>query len=146
VTEAQLDELSRGECLDLLRASEVGRIALATDSRLVVLPVNYRLVETRDKPYIALRTRPGNVLDRTDVAVAFEIDGVDAARHEGWSVLVHGALNRVYPEVPWIRELFDSHPWLGRDRDQWLVIEPIKITGRRLRGETREWALDLPRL
>ena len=59
-------------------------------------------------PVIAIRTRPGNVIDHTGELVAFEVDGVDAARDGGWSVLVHGRLSRVLPQTR-----FDSHPLVG---------------------------------
>jgi nitroimidazol reductase NimA-like FMN-containing flavoprotein (pyridoxamine 5'-phosphate oxidase superfamily) len=47
MTEAWLEELSYDECLDLLRANSVGRIAVVVEEFPVVLPVNYRLVEAR---------------------------------------------------------------------------------------------------
>ena len=61
----------------------------------VVLPVNYRSVETSGKTWVALRTRPGNVIEHEAMKVAFEIDGTDAANRQGWSVLVRGTLHHV---------------------------------------------------
>jgi hypothetical protein len=43
----------------------------------VVLPVNYQLVETQGLTWVALRTRPGNTIDRAPTNAAFEIDSVD---------------------------------------------------------------------
>jgi hypothetical protein len=71
---------------------------------------------------------------------AFEIDGVDRVRHEGWSVLVRGTLMHVDPNAGDLRERFDPEPWLLAERDAWLVIEPFSITGRRLQAADQVWA------
>ena len=49
------------ECLRLLDAGSIGRIAVVmdVDQSPIVVPVNYRLVETSGVRWIALRTRPG---------------------------------------------------------------------------------------
>src|SRR5947208_16112754 len=44
--DAWLEELSYENCMGLLRQGVVGRIAVVVDQFPVVLPVNYRLVET----------------------------------------------------------------------------------------------------
>jgi nitroimidazol reductase NimA-like FMN-containing flavoprotein (pyridoxamine 5'-phosphate oxidase superfamily) len=139
VTDAQLEELSLDECLALLRNSHVGRVAVVADDAPIVLPVNFRLVEVGERNWIALRTRPGGVIETASMRVAFEIDGVDAANHQGWSVLVRGTLQHVDPDAADFRERFDPEPWLTEDRDAWLVIEPFAITGRRLLGAEMEW-------
>jgi hypothetical protein len=63
VTDAQLEELSLDECLALLRNSHVGRVAVVVDDAPIVLPVNFRLVEVGERNWIALRTRPGGVIE-----------------------------------------------------------------------------------
>jgi Pyridoxamine 5'-phosphate oxidase len=137
-----LEVLPLEECLDLLRAFEVGRIAFDVDEFPVVLPVNYRLVEFGAEHLIALRTRPGNVIDQAPWRVAFQIDGTDRRRQAGWSVLVRGSLRHVDdPGALEFRAQFDSQPWIGVERDAWLVIDPFEITGRRLLGPPIEWAL-----
>ena len=47
------------------------------------------------------------------------------------------------PTRPLIREHFDSEPWLLADRDAWLIIEPLVVTGRRLHPATCEWAFHM---
>jgi len=140
-----LDDISLEECLSLLRDGQVGRIAVVLDEFPVVLPVNYRLVETTGREtsartWIALRTRPGNVIDRAPTNVAFEIDAIDAGTRQGWSVLVRGTLHHVDPDAADFRERFDPQSWLTTEREAWLVIEPFAISGRRLRAEEPEWA------
>jgi hypothetical protein len=68
------------ECLRLLDAGSIGRIAVVmnVDQSPIVVPVNYRLVETSGVRWTRCERGPET----------FEIDGVDPVRHEGWSVLV----------------------------------------------------------
>lgn len=98
--DAGLEELSLEVCLGLLRVTAVGRIAVIVDEFPIVLPVNYRLVETSGRTWLAVRARPGNVLDRASMHAAFEIDGIDPVHQQGWSVLVRGTLQHVDPKPP----------------------------------------------
>jgi nitroimidazol reductase NimA-like FMN-containing flavoprotein (pyridoxamine 5'-phosphate oxidase superfamily) len=139
MSEAWLDELALDECLSLLRASQVGRIAFMVGECPVVFPVNYRLVETSGRTWVALRTRPGNVIDRAPMQVAFQLDGVDPFRHQGWSVLVRGTLHHVDSDAAGFRERFDPQPWIIAARDAWLIVDPFAITGRRLHAAEPEW-------
>lgn len=138
--EASVQAINYDECLALLRIGGVGRIAFDVDEFPVILPVNYRLVETSGRVWIALRTRPGNVIARAPAHVAFEIDEVDPARHQGWSVLARGTLHAVDPGAADFRERFDSHPWIEAEREAWLIVDPFALTGRRLHGAQPEWA------
>jgi uncharacterized protein len=140
MAKAWLDEISLEGCLELLRAGPIGRIAFTADDWPVVFPVNYRLVEASERTWIALRTRPENVIDRAPINVAFEVDGFGPMPHEGWSVLVRGTLHRVDRDAADFRERFDPEPWILNERDAWLIIEPFLITGRRLHAPEPEWA------
>ena len=139
--DAWLEELSYENCMGLLRQGVVGRIAVVVDQFPVVLPVNYRLVETSGPTWIAIRTRPGNVLDRASMHVALEIDGIDPVHQQGWSVLVRGTLHHVDPDAADFRGRFNPEPWMTAERDAWLVIEPFSVTGRQLHATEREWAV-----
>ena len=141
--ESWLEHLDLEACLLHLRAERVGRLAVVVAEHPVVLPVNFRLVETLGMTWVALRTRPGNVIDRASPNVAFEIDGIDPAHRRGWSVLVRGTLQPVDPDAAEFRARFDSDPWLTAERDAWLVIEPFSITGRALHPSEQEWAFHL---
>jgi nitroimidazol reductase NimA-like FMN-containing flavoprotein (pyridoxamine 5'-phosphate oxidase superfamily) len=143
MNDARLEVLDDVRCLEHLRSERVGRIGIAGDHFPIVLPVNYRLVEAVGLTWIALRTRPGNVIDRAPAHVAFEIDGIDLARRRGWSVLVRGTLLRVNPDAADFRAHHDADPWFAEQRDAWLVIEPFAITGRELHPEEPEWAFHL---
>jgi hypothetical protein len=143
MSDAQLEVLSLEVCLELLRVHTVGRVAVTVNEYPIVLPVNYKLVETDRPVWIAIRTRSGNVIDRASQHAAFEIDRIDPSEHEGWSVLVRGTLQHVDPDSADFRERFDPQPWLDSERDAWLVIEPFSITGRLLRSSQPQWAFHL---
>jgi nitroimidazol reductase NimA-like FMN-containing flavoprotein (pyridoxamine 5'-phosphate oxidase superfamily) len=140
MTTAWLEPLAPDKCLRLLRDSAVGRIAVVVNEFPLVLPVNYRLVEATGVTWVAVRTRPGNVLDRAPMPVAFEIDAIDPIHREGWSVLVRGTLQHVNPDTADFRVRFDPEPWFESERDAWLVIEPFSITGRQLHAAASELA------
>jgi nitroimidazol reductase NimA-like FMN-containing flavoprotein (pyridoxamine 5'-phosphate oxidase superfamily) len=138
MTDALLVPLPEEACLRLLRENSVGRIAIVVDRHPVILPVNYRLVEPPSGPVVAVRTRPGNVIEQAPTGVAFEIDSIDATHHAGWSVLVRGELLHASSPSEKFRELYDPPSWLD-DRDAWLLIDPWAITGRELRGTDLQW-------
>ena len=140
---AWLEEIAYDECLSLLRGSSVGRVAVVIQDMPVMFPVNYCLVETSGLTWVAVRTRPGSIIDRAPMQVAFEIDNIDSLHHQGWSVLVRGTLHHVDPDAADFRDRFDPHPWLTDERDAWLVIQPFTISGRRLHATEREWAFHL---
>jgi nitroimidazol reductase NimA-like FMN-containing flavoprotein (pyridoxamine 5'-phosphate oxidase superfamily) len=137
---AWLETLPLDACVPLLREHTVGRIAVEDASGPVILPVNYRLVESPRGPWIAIRTRPGNVIDRSSARVAFEIDAIQPGLREGWSVLVRGTIHHVDQVAAKFAERFDPEPWIREQRDAWLIIDPFTISGRRLHAAEREWA------
>jgi uncharacterized protein len=138
MTDSVLEPLSRESCLDRLRREAVGRIAFVADGDPVVFPVNYRLVEPASGPAIAVRTRPGNVIERAPLNVAFEIDWIDRVHHRGWSVLVRGDLVHVDSTSDEFVERYDPKSWLA-DRESWLLIDPWEISGRELHGTEPIW-------
>ena len=133
-----LESLSYDECLALLRCQPVGRLAFLVDGFPLILPVNYRLAETAGRTWIALRTRAGGEIDRAALPVAFEIDGADPFSKRGWSVVVRGTLHHVDEIAAAFGERFDPEPW-APERHEWMIIEPVAITGRRLRPAEIEW-------
>lgn len=126
-----LSALTTDECLELLSGHGVGRIAVTTDSGPAILPVNYDVVD-------------GAIVFRTSAAgapslaagreVAFEVDRIDEARSEGWSVLVLGPAAEVTDaqQVRALRARAHTTPWAGGEREQWLRIRPVRLTRRRI--------------
>ena len=114
MTDAWLEELPYEECLERLREHTVGRIAVVIHYAPVVLPVNYRLVETDDLALLAVRTRPGNVIESGGPQAAFEIDDIDPIHQQGWSVLVRGTLHATRPGCGGFQEPLRSPPLARR--------------------------------
>jgi nitroimidazol reductase NimA-like FMN-containing flavoprotein (pyridoxamine 5'-phosphate oxidase superfamily) len=138
MTDAWLESLSQERCLGLLRQGTIGRIAFVVDGDPIILPVNYRLVEPTSGPLLAVRTRPGNVIEQATTNVAFEIDSIDLVHHQGWSVLVRGELLHANPTSDAFRERYDPQSWLN-DPEAWLLVDPWEISGRELHGTEPLW-------
>ncbi len=86
--------LSREECLQLLASHNFGRLAVAMNSP-VIRPVNYVFDERSQS--VAFRTANGSKFDGMLINgnAAFEIDGIDAGSHTGWSVIILGMAEEV---------------------------------------------------
>ena len=132
-----VEEMDEAECLRLVAAQEVGRIAFNGRYGPTVLPVNYRLYEGS----IVFRTRQDSPLDedlRTGIAnaeykIAFEIDELHPAAREGWSVLIQGSAHHVTSsdEQQAVTRVGVS-PWPGGPKELFMRIRPTRITGRRI--------------
>jgi uncharacterized protein len=133
-------EFTLEECRILLGLTTVGRVAFLADDYPVVLPVNYRLVNDDAGIMVLVRTRPGHSIDRAPLHVAFEIDGIDDQRHQGWSVLVRGRLHHLDEDVAGrIASLFEPDPWPHEHSTSWLVIAAEAVSGRMLESAEAEW-------
>ena len=133
-----LEDLDEAECLRLITHGGIGRIAYSGRYGPTVLPVNYRL----HAGTIVFRTAQDGPTDedlRTGIAdaeykVAFEIDEIDLAAREGWSVLVQGPVHHVESDTERADVLEAGvETWPGGDRELFLRIVPSRITGRRIR-------------
>ena len=124
-------ELTAQECRELLSTHGVGRIAVPTASGPVIVPVNYSVVDDA----IVYRTAPGAMPSRAaGCQVTFEIDRIDEAFAEGWSVLALGRA-RTVTDPDDVRRLTDhafSTPWAGGPREEWVRIDALSLTGRRI--------------
>ena len=133
-----LEQLDEAECLALISPGGLGRLAYSGRFDLTVLPVNYMLYEGS----IVFRTAQNSPTDedlRTGIAnaeykVAFEIDDIDLAAREGWSVLIQGAAHHVDSDTERASVLQAGvEPWAGGTRNLFIRITPARITGRRIR-------------
>ena len=126
-----ITKLMPTECRQLIAAGGIGRIAFCTTSGPAVFPVNFAMVAGT----IVIRTGEGTAVDgHADEQVAFEVDHIDEALGQGWSVLVRGRAHRVmHPaELQIVRHDAAVWPWPGGDRDVYVRILPESITGRRI--------------
>jgi nitroimidazol reductase NimA-like FMN-containing flavoprotein (pyridoxamine 5'-phosphate oxidase superfamily) len=127
-----LQTLTAAECYDLLSSGGVGRVAFTTADGPVVLPVNYAMAGQT----VIFRTAPDTLLaGYLDCPAGFEVDRLDEALSQGWSVLVTGRAVRVTgeAEVRRLEQRASVRPWAGGARDVYVRIIPRKITGRRIR-------------
>ena len=127
-----LERLSLADCHRLLAPGGIGRIAFPTVSGVVILPVNYVLVASS----IVLRTGDGSVIAaHGDGPVSFQVDNLDQALGQGWTVLVRGQAHRVLQpgEVQKLRRYCEVRPWPAGEHDLYVKIMPERVTGRRIR-------------
>ncbi len=122
--------LTRDECYDRLRGARVGRIAFVSQGDPIILPVNHAV----DGESIVFRTAPGSKLLAGDsgLRVAFEVDGFDADRRTGWSVLVRGSASTVEDteEIGRLNRI-GVWPWADLvERNHWIRIATYSVTGR----------------
>jgi len=144
VTGSGLVDLTFEECVERLESRAIGRVAVVVDGYPLVLPVNYRLVALPGRRYwVAVRTRPGGIIDRAATHVAFEVDEIDRDQREGWSVLVRGTLHRVDEDSADFASRYDPHSWLLDEPTVWMVIDAFQITGRELHQPGGRWELEL---
>ena len=116
------------ECWELLRAQEVGRLAVAIANHPDVFPINYVV----DHGTVVFRSAEGTKLAAAvlGMAVAFEIDG--EFDEQAWSVVIKGRA----VEIENMYELFDAadlplYPWHMAPKHRFVRIVPDEVTGRR---------------
>ena len=95
--------------------------------------MNYRVVDGD----IIFRTAEDTTLTAVSDAepVGFEVDRIDDAMSEGWSVLVTGRVRRVSPDERRRLETLRIEPWAGGQRTVYLRLEPRELTGRRIQAK-----------
>ncbi|MFF8839441.1 helix-turn-helix domain-containing protein [Streptomyces sp. NPDC015130] len=130
---ARMEEIGEAECWELLDGHGVGRVAVEGRDGLMVIPVNYQVVDGE----IAFMTAADSTLARVStsgVEVAFEQDHLDEAFSQGWSVLLVGPTHTVSDEaaVRRIKDAVHSEPWAGDGRDTVVTLSPRRVTGRRI--------------
>lgn len=127
----ELAELDTEECMALIGTHGVGRVAVTTKDGPAILPVNYTVADGA----IAFRTAPDAAPAlAAGTQAAFEVDHIDEALSQGWSVLVVGPAAFVTdgPEAEQLDDLARTEPWAGEGRDLWVRVEPVRISGRRI--------------
>ncbi len=129
---AALEVLTEEECWAYIRPRGVGRFLYSADRGPVAVPVNYAMLGDA----VVFRTD-----DRTAAAgavsqrrVSFDVDHIDDALSEGWSVLVSGiATILTRPDDVHAADGLDIEPWAGGERNAYIRLVPEEVTGRRIR-------------
>src|SRR5579864_5384602 len=134
VTHAEIVDISRAECLELLAAHRFGRLAVVmSNGEPAIRPVNY--IFDRPSQSIVFRTSRGSKLYALLHAgkAAFEIDGIDENTFTGWSVIVEGASAEVtFPADIGHLEGHRLQPWAPGPRPHWVQIRARTVSGRRI--------------
>ncbi|WP_052460059.1 pyridoxamine 5'-phosphate oxidase family protein [Tessaracoccus massiliensis] len=117
--------LDAGECWALLGETEVGRIAWQGGDGIVVVPVNYRVIDRS----IVFHTADGSGLSKLADGrqVSFQADEIDRESAIGWSVLVRGTATPADPAVV-------NTSWLEGERTVGVAITATSIDGRVVSG------------
>jgi nitroimidazol reductase NimA-like FMN-containing flavoprotein (pyridoxamine 5'-phosphate oxidase superfamily) len=131
---SKLLELSRVECLNLLRRTRFGRLAVSRgEGAPIIRPLNY-VFDPRSQS-VVFRTAQGSKLHGLLRAreAAFEIDGIDHGGRTGWSVVVIGAAEEV-TNASEIRRLdqLGLEVWAPGPRTHWVRIRARTLSGRRI--------------
>ena len=116
-------------CWNLVRAAEVGRLAVSIKDQPDIFPINFVV----DHGTVVFRTAEGTKLAAAVLGrgVAFEADGLDASAGEAWSVVIKGRAEEVLKLI----EVFEAtdlplFPWLTSPKPRFVRIVPESITGR----------------
>ncbi len=125
-----IEILDADTCWELLRANEVGRLAVSILDHPDIFPVNYVV----DEDAVVFRTAEGTKLAAAVLgrAVAFEVDGYDPGSGEAWSVVIKGAAR----EIERMQDVFAAldlplFPWHASPKHRFVRIEPQDLSGRR---------------
>jgi len=130
---ASLRDLTEAECRALIAPGGVGRFLFVQPGRgPVAIPVNF----TMDGTDVIFRISSDSEITEGvhQQPVSFDVDHLDEALSEGWSVLLtgvasiisdDGGLSRVHALV--------LEPWAGGDRNLYVRLSPAEVTGRRIR-------------
>jgi len=131
-TRPALDSLDRQTCQALISDGGVGRVVFHEPRGPVALPVNFRMLDED----VILRTAPSAALMQSlgTEPISFEVDRIDDALGEGWSVLISGEAHAVSdPAERQLAQTLGLSPWAGGNRDVYVRIVPTEVTGRRIR-------------
>jgi nitroimidazol reductase NimA-like FMN-containing flavoprotein (pyridoxamine 5'-phosphate oxidase superfamily) len=126
----RLEILSREECELQIAAGGVGRFVFVAPQGPIALPVNFRFLDGD----VLFRTRAQGVLAAAEgTTVSLEVDQIDEAMSEGWSVLVTGRA-RLVDDPTELEQAADLgiEPWPGGRREALMRIETQTISGRRI--------------
>jgi len=124
-----LEVLSKEQCVAHLTPGGVGRLVFLAERGPVALPVNFCFFDGD----VVFRTQgTGALATVADSTVSFEVDHIDEATGEGWSVVVTGEAARVDDpsEVVQLARL-GIEPWAGGSRETFVRVKTAEISGRR---------------
>ena len=132
-SERYFEALAREQCLDLLEANHLGRVAWQAADLPQILPVTY----ATHQGSVYFRTTPDGILSELaqPTRVALEVDELDQQTRSGWSIVLHGRTSAV-SEPDALADLWAADslvPWAGGNRTLFICIRPDRVSGRIVR-------------
>lgn len=127
-----LDSLDPESCAALISDGGIGRVVFHAPRGPVALPVNFRVLNGE----VIFRTGASTSLVQStkEGHLAFEVDHIDDALNEGWSVLISGDAHVISdPDELSMAKATGVTPWAGGTKDVYFRVVPKEITGRRIR-------------
>src|SRR5215813_7879049 len=134
----EVEPLDEAECLRLISAGGVGRLAYSGRLGPVVIPIGYKLSDGS----IVFRTVLDSPTDEdlrtgirgADYKVTFEVDEMDDDARAGWFVVVQGPARHMDADDDRISVWEPGARSSGRlAREHFMIITPDLVRGRRLR-------------
>jgi nitroimidazol reductase NimA-like FMN-containing flavoprotein (pyridoxamine 5'-phosphate oxidase superfamily) len=124
-----LETLTQEQCEAHLSVGGVGRILFETGRGPVAVPVNFEFTNG-EIVFSTDETKAKSI--ETEHFVGFEVDRVDEAVSEGWSVLVTGRGRRIKADAEEYQRLasLDLEAWAGGTRHTLVAITADQVTGR----------------
>jgi nitroimidazol reductase NimA-like FMN-containing flavoprotein (pyridoxamine 5'-phosphate oxidase superfamily) len=122
-----LETLTKEQCDAHLAVGGIGRVVFLSERGPVALPVNFEFTEGQ----VIFSTDESKAATIEMQLVGFEVDRVDEAMSEGWSVVISGRAHRIRdPEERQRLGSLDLEAWAGGDRHSLVGIKPEELTGR----------------
>ena len=128
--DAGLEILDEQECIRLLHATVIGRVAVGTGDVAAILPVNYVMLGSDILFFTGTGTKLNAAL--SSATVTFEADHIDVPARTGWSVLAVGPVERTDDAMRRRVEALGLYPWAAGDRHYLVRIRPTFFSGRRI--------------
>jgi transcriptional regulator with XRE-family HTH domain len=130
---AVLENLTPQECRAYIAPGGLGRFLFDDQVRgPIAIVVNYKM----DADSVVFRTNSKEVLAEgaQHQRVSFDVDHLDEALAEGWSVLLSGTASVITDPGELERaNALGIQPWAGADLEDYVRLVPAQITGRRIR-------------
>jgi hypothetical protein len=126
---AVLTPLTTDECAALLRRGGIGRLVFRVADRPVAFPVNFAALGCD----VVFRSTEGGAVSEiaSDEPVSLEVDRIDDAMSDGWSVLATGRIHKVRdPDEMEAVEALGIVAWAGRGRHAYFRLAVTTLTGR----------------
>ena len=126
-----LVSLDQKDCEAYLAGGGVGRVIFRSAGRPLAIPVNFK---TLAGDVIFRSANDGEVSTiAPEEPVSFEVDHIDEAMQEGWSVLATGTVQPVLGDDP-IDEVkaLGVEPWAGGERHTYFRLTVTSLTGKKI--------------